>query len=103
MSSLWIRSQDKEALRKVNMGVMYWTDIDNRNCIVNIDNATGYSIMGVYQTKERALEVLDEIQDILICKQMISLDYKNALGSNFTMKKIQEILRTTSIYEMPKE
>ena len=62
---LWIRTQDKEALKKVNMGVMYWKDIDDRNCIVNIDNATGYSIVGAYKTKERALEVLDEIHKLV--------------------------------------
>lgn len=86
MSNLWIRSQDKEALRKVNMGVMYWTDIDNRNCIVNIDNATGYSIMGVYQTKERALEVLDEIQNRI--NEIANIDDANYIKA---------------VYEMPKE
>lgn len=111
MSNLWIRSQDREKLVCCN-------DIAISNNMINeveiikfkgykivgyFDKNTEYELLGTYSTKERALEVLDEIQNILICKQMISLDYKNALGSNFTTKEIQEILRTTSIYEMPKE
>ena len=63
---LWIRSQDDEALIKVNMGVMFWKDLDDRNCIVNKDNATGFSILGAYKTKERALEVLDKVQNHLM-------------------------------------
>lgn len=59
---LWVRSQDKEALTKVNMGIMYWEDVNKRNCIVNKDNATGYSILGAYKTKERCKEILEDIQ-----------------------------------------
>lgn len=90
---LWIRSQDKEAITKVNMGVMYWKDIDNRNCIVNKDNATGYSILGAYKSKERALEVLDEIQNILCPKKP-----KSIIGKN-----VEFIPSIVYVYEMPKE
>ena len=91
---LWIRSQDKEALRKVNMGIMYWKDVNNRDCIVNIDNATGYSIMGAYETKERALEVLDKIHQRLIDLQTIEIapDSYKAIKRNINC-----------VYEMPKE
>ena len=56
---LWIRSQDRTFLRKVNtIGIVegrdFWS-IDE-NLIVSF---------GKYKTKERALEVLDEIQDLL--------------------------------------
>jgi hypothetical protein len=84
---LWIISQDKEALVKVNMGIMYWEDVNKRNCIVNKDNATGYSILGAYQTRQRALEVLDEIQRLMIA----SLVDKNLDGYGVV------------IYEMPIE
>ena len=60
-----IKLEDKEAIIKVNMGLMYWKDVDNRNCIVNKDNATGYSILGAYATKERTIEVLNEIQNLI--------------------------------------
>ena len=56
---LWIRSQDRTFLRKVNtIGIVegrdFWS-IDE-NLIVSF---------GKYKTKERAIEVLDEIQDLL--------------------------------------
>ena len=57
---LWIRSQDKEVLVKVN-------DIAvEMNMIYGYyDKNTEYEFLGAYSTKERALEVLDEIQDLM--------------------------------------
>ena len=104
---LWIRSQDKMNLVKVRqISVNYQ---DNKQIIANYmpelyeNSGEYYEILGIYKTKERAIEVLDEIQNILICKYMISLDYKNALGSNFTSKQIQEVLKETSVYQMPEK
>ena len=102
---LWIRSQDSEALTKVNMGVMFWKDVNNRNCIVNKDNATGFSILGAYKTKERALEVLDEIQNILKIKNMYEYDRESVLKgwNNIDADKINEVRQQMSVYEMPRE
>ena len=70
--NLWIRSQDKSILTKVNnLFVCKYFDkyiISNYyNEYPNDDNATPYDLFmyGTYKTKERALEVLDEIQDLL--------------------------------------
>ena len=63
---LWIRSQDKEALLKVNNGLMYWEDTDKRNCVVIKETSTNLSILGAYKTKERSLEVLDEIEKYIL-------------------------------------
>lgn len=90
---LWIRSQDKEGLIKVNMGIMYWKDTDNRNCVVNKDNATGISKLGTYKTKERALEVLDDIQNML----------RFFKGEGFTGEGLISIENNLGIYQMPKE
>jgi len=106
---LWIRSQDKEDLIKVdNLGLAYRGKYNFMDKIGDIDNycicqfVDDYHVkLGTYKTKERALEVLNEIQNILISKYIISLDYKNALGSNFTSKQIQEVLKETSVYQMP--
>ena len=64
---LWIRSQDKMNLVKVNqINVNYQ---DKRQIIANyIPDFIGnqgdyYDILGSYSSKERALEVLDEIQN----------------------------------------
>lgn len=69
---LWIRSQDKSILTKVNnLFVCKYFDkyiISNYyNEYPNYDNAIPYDLFmyGTYKTKERALEVLDEIQDLL--------------------------------------
>lgn len=62
---LWVRAQDRETLLKVNNGLMYWEDTDKRNCIVIKETSTNLSVLGEYKTKERALEVLDEIQEFI--------------------------------------
>lgn len=96
---LWVRSQDKRILQKVD-NIFLDANYENKRISTYDDNNTE---LGTYKTKERALEVLDEIQNILISKYMISLDYKNALGSNFTSKQIQEVLKETSVYQMPEK
>lgn len=59
---LWIRSQDREKMCKVNKlyikGVGIYSNCDNYN--------DDYDYLGLYKTKERALEVLDEIQCHLV-------------------------------------
>lgn len=66
---LWIRSQDKERLIKVsNVQYTYrkgdlYSDVRGKHYIgTYYDNL---EILGEYATKERAIEVLDEIQDLL--------------------------------------
>lgn len=57
--NLWIRSQDRTFLRQVNtIGIVEGRDF------WSIDENLTVSF-GKYKTKERALEVLDEIQDLL--------------------------------------
>ena len=75
---LWVRSQDKTAL--VKAGVIY---IYNKKEIVC---SSDYSIteLGKYKTQKRALEVLDEIQEIL---------------NTFEPKNMARMI----VYEMPKE
>lgn len=61
---LWIRSQKNEKLRQglFKVNEIELGDYDNdMNCLV-INNL--YCV-GIYKTKERAIEVLDEIQDLL--------------------------------------
>ncbi len=88
---LWIRSQDKEKLLKVNdiaieMNMIYGY----------FDKNTEYELLGTYKSKERALEVLDEIQNILKNNQY---GYKvDGLG-----KKVDIIPNQIFVYEMPME
>lgn len=61
---LWIRSQDKLKLVKVN----YVYAIENKINSFSIYGETidSVPIIGRYETEERALEVLDEIQNYIL-------------------------------------
>ena len=82
---LWIRSQDKETLLLIDKPLMYWESIDNihTHSIIFKESPSYIITLGTYKTKERALEVLDEIQKFIMLKE--EADYK------------------TNIYEMPKD
>ena len=92
---LWIRSQDKTRLSKINSiqyGEYQGAHYINGYCINDVDNID----LGIYATKERALEILDEIQDFI--------------ENRDTTKITQDIHGITSeveiakrVYNMPKE
>lgn len=61
---LWIRSQNKERLLKLNDIIL------NANYCIEDGGIYGYRMfangkvyLGIYETKERCIEILDEIQD----------------------------------------
>ena len=105
---LWIRSQDKKNLVKIRQISLNYQN--NKQIIANYtpelyENSGGYyELLGTYKTKERALEVLTEIEErimlintINIAKDRDSLiAYKNAL----TEEKIKGLGYP---YQMPKE
>ena len=115
---LWIRSQDKEDLIKVdNIGLAYkgkyaFVDndvIDDKFYICQFTNDF-YIKLGSYPTKERALEVLDEIQKLImptieynpVVKKEESWEdeYQRTVLKGYNVKVEQVI---TYVYEMPKE
>lgn len=59
---LWIRSQDKEVLTRV---IDIWKDAD-KNEIWSKSSFAIKNCLGIYKTKERAIEVLDEIQKYML-------------------------------------
>ena len=61
--------------------------------ILEFKENADYTKLGEYNTKERALEVLDEIQEILCPKQP-----KAVIGKN-----VEFIPTLDYVYEMPKE
>ena len=108
---LWIRSQDKERIIKTNqLDVMELdTDVDPRYNHFGL-YANEY-LVGEYKTKERALEVLDEIQNILNpmivfknceCTEDI-LDNIKELGACCVRDNAHIEQLSTCVYEMPKE
>lgn len=80
---LWIRSQDREQLIKTNVVIYsYFEDKFTKGLhIITNDNYD----LGIYKTKERALEVLDEIQEILQTRQHYS--HCNVVNLIFEMPK----------------
>ena len=78
--NLWIRSQNREQLSKPNK--LYVKILNEER--YEILSGEGFYVLGTYKTKERALKVLDEIQD-----KIWSLhEYPND---------------TSNVYQMPKE
>lgn len=107
---LWIRSQDKTSLVKVD------------NLYVSVGNYICYYVekgkevpntyyrpsgeLGRYETYERALEVLDEINEIKYYKYMAQLDWNSFVTSVLNPKPIEEqqlLLSMMNTYVMPKE
>ena len=82
---LWIRSQDKTQLIKVNN--VY---LDNEFVDIFYICENGISL-GKYKTKERALEILDEIQEL-------DIEHNPNIKTNGYGYSVFRI-----IYEMPKE
>lgn len=95
---LWIRSQDKECLIRVS-NLQYVLKKETNFAITTEYHYIGtyydnLKILGTYKTKERALEVLDEIQEKL--KAGFVYDSRTSYSMN------QTIFRN-EIYKMPEE
>lgn len=97
---LWIRSQDKMNLVKVRqVGVNYQ---NNKQIIANYtpelyENSGEFvELLGIYITKERALEVLDEIQNYM--KNFVFAKKINGLGEELDL-----IPNPILIYNMPEK
>jgi hypothetical protein len=98
---LWIRSQDRTFLRKVNtIGIVEGRDF------WSIDENLTVSF-GKYKTKERAIEILDEIHKCIIDKEVLHVcNNLLTLISKSSLKNAGEIIDRTkkiAVYEMPKE
>lgn len=84
--NLWIRSQDREKIVNCNDIV-----VNGSSIIGYFDKDTEYEDLGTYKSKERALEVLDEIQELLESVHITDISKKEGIvGANI-------------FYEMPKE
>lgn len=91
---LWVRSQDRKELIKINHLVLMGEEIRGV-----IDNGH-YIMLGIYKTKERALEVLDEIE------KFVGNEITIPSGSYHEMDlRIKSYLCTclNKFYVMPKE
>lgn len=99
---LWIRSQDKKKLIKVNEIKIESVKDGNSFIYSNITD------LGTYKSKERALEVLDEMQKLLQPQMVLSKVGKPIAetcdGTLYVEPDEYEIKElSTYVYEMPKE
>ena len=86
--NLWVRSQDKECLTNIS-NIQYIYKNNMHGLGTYYDNL---KVLGTYKTKERAIEILNEIQD-----ELISSDF-------MPIEKNEEVVLTcgsAKIYEMP--
>lgn len=117
---LWIRSQDKSKIVKVNeLYSSLQEDFGTGKFGIYSSNANYYQkerplLLGNYKSKERALMILDEIQNILqprIIMREPEIDYDdmiNSLTDNIMLKTTQKIdmeLKEAGqvVYQMPEE
>ena len=105
--NLWVRSQNKEDLILIKKPICVY---DNK--IVYKESASYMMTIGKYKTKERAIEVLDEIQNILKPKYILDTSSIKPDGAFYEENgvifqkynanaEIKEL--STFVYEMPKE
>ena len=107
---LWIRSQNKELL-VLAKGFEFQKLYDGKFQIFAVWQ-NNYQMVGIYKSKERALEVLDEIQNILKPKYILNSssirpDGDSWVENGIIMQKYNANARIEEIpiyvYEMPKE
>ena len=95
---LWIRSQDKINLVKIRQISLNYSNkkqiIANYTPELYENSGVYYELLGTYKTKERAIEILDEIQDELISSDFMPIE-----------KNEEAVLTCGSarIYEMPEK
>lgn len=100
--NLWVRSQDKENLIPIKNPICVY---DNK--IIYKESASYVITIGEYETKERAIEVLDEIHKCIVDKEV--LDGCNnilTLANNKSLNEVNQILgraEKIAVYEMPKD
>ena len=105
---LWIRSQDKTTL--IRSYEIYIAEYGKDSYVIRAKRTS--HILGAYNSFERALEVLDEIQSILLPNiKLITRNYTDEELKECSIKdlvmppiedvKIQEL--STYVYEMPKD
>lgn len=104
--NLWVRSQDKRILQKVD-NIFLDANYENKR----ISTYDGDNVeLGTYKTKERAIEVLDEINKLLIPKPIIStynVEQAELLNGTVFIKPMLDDIKiesyTSYVYQMPEK
>ena len=102
--NLWVRNQDKTILQKVDNLLI--SDGNNAGGTFNIytNSLPAQNVLGRYKTKERALEVLDEIEERIMLINTINIakdtDSLIACKNVLTEEKIKGL---NYPYQMPEK
>ena len=118
--ALWVRTQDRFELAKINSVYAGYQEKD-KDYVIMGEKYNGGARLGSYATKERALEVLDEIQSkikqqfIVKSSALMSLKDIDKEENRLTWKYDKEFIMQDSgfeivpindgtiVYEMPKK
>ena len=98
---LWVRSQNKGALIKVEM-------LGKTDETIYSYSGINKTELGTYKSYERALEVLDEIQEVL-CPKILTMKPNSQITLNDGVNIVlpdncsYERIGDTYVFEMPKE
>ena len=87
---LWVRTQTRFELAKINSVYAGYQEKD-KDYVIMGEKHNGGARLGSYATKERALEVLDEIQAVLEC-----------VHTTDDVKK-EVVIGANMFYEMPEK
>lgn len=105
---LWIRSQDRMNLVQIKQISLNYEN--NKQVIANYEpeqyenSSCYYELLGTYKTKERALEVLDEIEEriMLINTINIAKDTDSLIACKNVLTE-EKIKRLNYPYQMPEK
>ena len=111
---LWIRSQDKRELKEVEALWLSHDTIHNHNNFNMYEEAkTIYTIIadeqcvGRYETQQRALEVLDEIQNALVGKVIVEPKQSKTKKEDGILEaqpvNIKPLNQNCVVYQMPEK
>ena len=105
---LWIRSQDRKRLIKIEEVYMVEDDYKKDNILSFPKYYIGNTLvghLGIYKTKERALEVLNEMQKIINQNLMFHIDKSqcNTIEDIANPKFIIRDVNIPRVYEMPED
>lgn len=105
-----IRSQDK--MNIVNVKTVSINYSNRKQIIANYmpDTYKGsgdyYEVLGIYETKERAMEILNEIANMIYMRELFVADtngFKKSMLSdeNMTPDGLNKLIKQLCIYQMP--
>ena len=110
---LWIRTQDRKQIISVNSRLFVFDAKDlylNKHLFavgIGLDKFAGDVLrLGVYESEERALEVLNDINEIKFYKYMANLDLKSfstVIAKKYSVEQQIFLFKQMNTYEMPKE